>query len=300
MHTSTFGTYTIIAALFAGVVLLGACDSGEKDQNAALPAAIEPTAEQQVAGPETDSKVRQARAVISEEMPYAEVGDELVYGYFVAPSDMFEPLPAVIVIHEWWGLNKDVRATADRLAAQGYIVLAVDLFGGETTSDPAAARNLMLSVLEDPESANQNIRSAFDFVSTTAGAPRVGAIGWRFGGTWALNTAMLFPDELDATVIYYANVTSDEDKLRPVNAPILGLFAADDVSIKVHMVEAFEAALERLRKDYEIQIYAGASQRFASESADTYDATAANDAWNRTLDFFNVHLAGDGNSTDGS
>lgn len=300
MHTSTFGTYTIIAALFAGVVLLGACDSGEKDQNAALPAAIEPTAEQQVAGPETDSKVRQARAVISEEMPYAEVGDELVYGYFVAPSDMFEPLPAVIMIHEWWGLNKDVRATADRLAAQGYIVLAVDLFGGETTSDPAAARNLMLSVLEDPESANQNIRSAFDFVSTTAGAPRVGAIGWRFGGTWALNTAMLFPDELDATVIYYANVTSDEDKLRPVNAPILGLFAADDVSIKVHMVEAFEAALERLRKDYEIQIYAGASQRFASESADTYDATAANDAWNRTLNFFNVHLAGDGNSTDGS
>ena len=213
---------------------------------------------------------------------------------------MFEPLPAVIVIHEWWGLNKDVRDAADRLAAQGYIVLAVDLFGGETTSDPAAARNLMLSVLEDPESANQNIRSAFDFVSTTAGAPRVGAIGWRFGGTWALNTAMLFPDELDATVIYYANVTSDEDKLRPVNAPILGLFAADDVSIKVHMVEAFEAALERLRKDYEIQIYAGASQRFASESADTYDATAANDAWNRTLDFFNVHLAGDGNSTDGS
>lgn len=300
MHTSTFGTYTIIAALFAGVVLLGACDSGEKDQNAALPAAIEPTAEQQVAGPETDSKVRQARAVISEEMPYAEVGDELVYGYFVAPSDMFEPLPAVIMIHEWWGLNNDVRAAADRLAAQGYIVLAVDLFGGETTSDPAAARNLMLSVLEDPESANQNIRSAFDFVSTTAGAPRVGAIGWRFGGTWALNTAMLFPDELDATVIYYANVTSDEDKLRPVNAPILGLFAADDVSIKVHMVEAFEAALERLRKDYEIQIYAGASQRFASESADTYDATAANDAWNRTLDFFNVHLAGDGNSTDGS
>lgn len=300
MHTTTFRTCTIAAALFAGVVLLGACDAGEEEQSAALPAAIEPAANQQVAATETDSEVRQARAVISEEMPYAEVGDELVYGYFVAPSDMFEPLPAVIMIHEWWGLNNDVRAAADRLAAQGYIVLAVDLFGGQTTSDPAAARNLMLSVLEDPDSANQNIRSAFDFVSTTAGAPRVGAIGWRFGGTWALNTAMLFPDELDATVIYYANVTSDEDKLRPVNTAILGLFAADDVSIRVHAVEAFEAALERLRKDYEIQIYAGASQRFASESADTYDATAANDAWNRTLDFFNVHLAGDGNSTDGS
>ena len=236
--------------------------------------------------------------IVTEYVSYHK-GNTNIKGFLARPADN-QSHPALILIHEWWGLNKDVRDAADRLAAQGYIVLAVDLFGGETTSDPAAARNLMLSVLEDPESANQNIRSAFDFVSTTAGAPRVGAIGWRFGGTWALNTAMLFPDELDATVIYYANVTSDEDKLRPVNTPILGLFAADDVSIKVHMVEAFEAALERLRKDYEIQIYAGASQRFASESADTYDATAANDAWNRTLDFFNVHLAGDGNSTDGS
>ena len=92
-------------------------------------------------------------------MPYAEVEDELVYGYFVAPADMFEPLPAVIMIHEWWGLNDNVRAQADRLAAAGYIVFAVDLFGGKTATTPSAARELMLTVVEDPESADENLLS---------------------------------------------------------------------------------------------------------------------------------------------
>lgn len=287
-------------ALIAGSLVLAACGSGEPEQEAAVaPAAATPQS-QAVDAAATPGRESQARAVISEDMPYAEVGDELVYGYFVAPSDMFEPLPAVIMIHEWWGLTDEMRARADRLAAEGYIVLAIDLFGGRTASDPASARKLMLSVAEDPDSANQNIRGAFDFVSETAGAPRVGAIGWRFGGTWALNTALLFPDELDASVIYYGPVTSDEDKLRPVNAPILGLFAGDDISIKVDSVEAFKTALESLRKDYDIQVYAGVGQRFASESAKTYDAIATNDAWNRTLDFLSLHLAGDGTPTDGS
>ncbi len=287
-------------ALIAGSLVLAACGSGEPEQEAAVaPAAATPQSQAVDAGA-TPGRESQARAVISEDMPYAEVGDELVYGYFVAPSDMFEPLPAVIMIHEWWGLTDEMRARADRLAAEGYIVLAIDLFGGQTASDPASARKLMLSVVEDPDSANQNIRGAFEFVSETAGAPRVGAIGWRFGGTWALNTALLLPDDLDASVIYYGPVTSDEDKLRPVNAPILGLFAGDDISIKVDSVDAFKTALESLRKDYDIQVYAGVGQRFASESAKTYDAIATNDAWNRTLDFLSLHLAGDGTPTDGS
>jgi len=287
-------------ALIAGSLVLAACSSGEPEQETAVAPAAATAQSQAVDAAATPSRESQARAVISEDMPYAEVGDELVYGYFVAPSDMFEPLPAVIMIHEWWGLTDEMRARADALAAEGYIVLAIDLFGGQTASDPASARKLMLSVAQDPDSANQNIRGAFEFVSETAGAPRVGAIGWRFGGTWALNTALLFPDELDASVVYYGPVTSDEDELRPVKAPILGLFAGDDISIKLASVEAFKTALESLRKDYDIQVYAGVGQRFASESAKNYDAVAANDAWNRTLDFFSLHLAGDGTPADGS
>ena len=301
MNTAKLGTGRTIGAIVASALLFAACDPSKPNpQQPAATVESTPEAQQPDTGSLASNGDRETRAVISEDMPYAEVGEVLVYGYFVAPSDMFEPLPAIIMIHEWWGLNDDIRAAADRLAAQGYIVLAVDLFGGKTASDSASARALMLSVVEDPESANTNIRGAFKFVSSVAGAPRVGALGWRFGGTWALNTAMLFPDELDATVIYYAPVTNDEDKLRPVDAPILGHFAGDDVSVKTESVEAFKAALEALRKDFEIQIYAGVGQRFASKSARTYDRTAADDAWNRTLEFLERHLATDETPNEGS
>jgi len=288
----------MIVALFLSGVLLSACDSGSGDSSAEDRAANRANADAMArvhANDTTDASPGAAtapgRAVISESMPYAEVGDELVYGYFVAPADMFEPLPAVIMIHEWWGLNDNVKAMADRLAAEGYIVLAVDLYGGEIATTPAEARNLMLSVVEEPDSANDNIRGAYKFVSETAGAPKVGSLGWCFGGGWSLNTAQLFPDELDASVIYYGQVTDDEDLLRPVNTPILGLFAADDRGIKLDSVEAFGAALERLRKNHEIHVYPGVGHAFANPTGNNYNAEAASDAWGRTLEFFGTHLS---------
>ena len=234
----------------------------------------------------------QEREVIAESMPYAEVGDELVYGYFVAPADMFEPLPAVIMIHEWWGLDDNVRAKADRLAAAGYIVFAVDLFGGKTATTPSEARALMLSVVEDPESASEKLRSAYQFVSEIAGAPAVATLGWRFGGTWALNTALLLPDDIAAVVVYYAQVTSDEAKLGLISAPVLGLFAGDDASVNRASVEAFRAALQRLEKDFDIHIYDGVRQGFENEDATNYDRNAADDAWQRTIEFLQRHLVG--------
>lgn len=232
----------------------------------------------------------QEREIIAENMPYAEVGDELVYGYFVAPADMFEPLPAVIMIHEWWGLDENVRAKADRLAAAGYIVFAIDLFGGETATTPSGARALMLSVVEDPDSASEKLRSAYQFVSETAGAPAVATMGWRFGGTWALNTALLLPGDIGAVVIYYAQVTTDEAKLSLISAPVLGLFAGDDASVNRDSVAAFRSALQRLQKDFDIHIYDGVRQGFANEDATNYDREAADDAWQRTLQFLQRHL----------
>ncbi|MDH3612575.1 MAG: dienelactone hydrolase family protein [Gammaproteobacteria bacterium] len=241
--------------------------------------------------PSEGAQVAPQRAIVSERLPYAEVNDELVYGHFVFPSDMIEPLPAIIVIHEWWGLNDNVRAMADRLAGEGYIVLAIDLFGGSVAANAAEARQQMLAVVENPEPAAENIRKAYDFVKTTAGAPRIGSLGWCFGGGWSLNTAMLFPDELDATVIYYGQVTDDEDRLRDINAPILGLFGAEDRGITVESVRNFEAALERLRKNYEIHVYPGADHAFANPSGNAYNAEVAEDAWMRTLEFLDRHLS---------
>lgn len=291
-HTS------FVAAIMILTLLLGACGSDEAEPDAATKAA----GRENVAAmsrehandstePSPGAQIAPARPVISQTMAYTEYREELVYGYFAAPADMFEPLPAIIMIHEWWGLNDNIRAMADRLAGEGYIVFAVDLYHGNVASTPGEARVLMMEAVEDPEPARDNIRAAFDFVSNTAGAPRVGSIGWCFGGGWSLNTAQLFPEQLDATVIYYGQVTDDEDLLRPIGAPILGLFAADDAGIRVASVEAFRDSLERLRKNYEVHIYPGVGHAFANPTGRNYDAATAEDAWRRTLKFFNLHLA---------
>ncbi len=96
---------------------------------------------------------------------------------------------------------------------------------------------------------------------------------------------------MSATVIYYGQVTDDEEKLRPVNSPILGLFGADDKGIRVGAVRNFEGALSRLRKDYEIHVYPNVGHAFANPTGENYDELAATDAWRRTLDFLDRHLS---------
>jgi len=235
------------------------------------------------------------RAVVAETLPYAEVGEQLVYGYFAFPADMVDPLPGVIVIHERWGLDDGVRAQADRIAAQGYVVLAVDLYGGKTATDIATARPLMVEIVENPESANENIRQAYRFLDESGEAPAIAALGWSFGGGWALNTALLFPDDLDAAVIFYGQVTDNHDRLNPLNVPVLGLFGDKDRGVTMEMVRQFEAALEFLEKDYEIEVYPGVGHGFADHGATTYNAEAAELAWSRTIDFLKRNLAEDDN-----
>jgi carboxymethylenebutenolidase len=301
MSKSSSGSPAFLALLLVGAALIAGCGGEEAAPDEAEVAAGKETVEgmsrehsDDSTEPSPAAEVVPAQAVISDSrMPYSEAGDELVYGHFAAPADVLEPLPALILIHEWWGLNDNVRAMADRLAGEGYMVLAVDLYRGSTASTPEDARQLMLEVVEDPETAKVNIQDAYRFLET-AGAPRIASLGWCFGGGWSLTAAQLLPDKLDASVIFYGQVTSDEDKLRPISAPILGLFAGNDTGIKVESVEAFRAALQRLRKDHEIHIYPGVGHAFANPTGRNYNAEAAEDAWARTLEFLARHLASDG------
>jgi carboxymethylenebutenolidase len=301
MSTTRFGKSLLATLLLLSGAALVACESKEP---AAVDEAGRAAARENVEAmsrehaddtaepsPAAEISPRQ-EVIVDSRLPYAEIGDELVYGYFAVPADMFEPLPALIVIHEWWGLNDNVRAMADRLAAEGYMVLAVDMYRGKTADTPAGARELMLRVVEQPELAKENIQSAYRFLET-AGAPRIASLGWCFGGGWSLNAAQLFPQELDASVIYYGQVTADEDKLAPLNVPILGLFGADDTGIEVASVEAFRDTLERLGKDNEIHIYPGAGHAFANPTGRNYNADVAADAWAKTLEFLQRHLSAD-------
>lgn len=295
MNTQLLAKRLLILVTVYATFSLSACDSGTTDNGneadgAAGGDAVNAEQATAVAEPAPVVDMTPARAVISERLPYAEVDNELVYGHFVFPADMVDPLPAVIVFHESWGLDDNVRTMSDRLAGEGYIVLAVDLFAGSSTTTPELARQQMLQVVENPEAANENIRQAYEFVSAIASAPRVGSLGWGFGGGWSLNTAMLYPDDLDATVIYYGQVIDDPERLRPIASPILGLFGAADKSITARSVEAFDTALRRLLKNYEIHIYPGVDRAFSNPSSSAYDAVAAEDAWQKTLAFLNLHL----------
>jgi len=108
-----------------------------------------------------------------------------------------------------------------------------------------------------------------------------------------LNAALLFPDDLDAAVIYYGQVTDNHERLRPLNVPILGVFGENDRGVTLETVRQFEAAMEYLDKDFEIEIYPGVGHGFADPGASTYNAEAAEQAWTRAVEFLGRHLQDD-------
>lgn len=261
------------------------CGSGD-DEAASVP---ETPATTQAAQPQTPAPTANQRAVDSESLPYAEVDDELVYGHFAFPSDMIEPLPAVIIVHDWWGLNDHVRAEANRIAAEGYIVLAVDLYGGEVVATPEAARAKMISVVENPELVESNLQQALEFVGV-AGAPAVATLGWGLGGSWSLDAARLFPQRVNAAVVFYGQVSDDEDRLASIDSPVLGFFGERDRGIKIDSVRRFESAMQRLRKDLTLNVYDDTGHGFVDPARANYRAELAAEAWQQTLDFLALNL----------
>jgi carboxymethylenebutenolidase len=280
---------TMVAATW---ILIAGCDTGSGPAGtASAPAASAPAQSAAPAAPSSAASTEPEREIVAETLAYAEVDEQLVHGHFAFPADMVDPLPGIIVIHERWGLDDGTRALAERLAGQGYVVLAVDLFGGKASRDLAEARTYMVQVVENPDLAEQNIRQAYEFLASSAGAPRIGALGWSFGGNWALNTAMMYPDDLAATVIYYGQVTDNAERLAPVNTPILGIFGENDRGVTVDAVRGFEDVLEELEKNYRIEVYSGVGHAFADQSGNNYNPAVAEQAWAEVIAFLEEHLA---------
>ena len=233
-----------------------------------------------------------ARAVVSETVSYATVGGQAVTGTLVRPRGGAANLPGLIVVHEWWGLNDNVRAMAARYAGEGYAVLAVDLYSGQAAQTPDAAMALMQGAFAAPAASQDNLRQAHAFL-TSRGARRVGVLGWCFGGNQSLQAALALPTEIDATVIFYGgNPPSDAAALRALRMPVLGLYGEADTSIPVAAVNAFDAALDAAGVENEIVIYPGAGHAFANPSGQSYQAAAAEDAWRRSTAFLADNLNG--------
>ncbi|HEX3127052.1 MAG TPA: dienelactone hydrolase family protein, partial [Thermoanaerobaculia bacterium] len=184
----------------------------------------------------------------------------------------------------------NIRQMAQRLAGEGYTALAVDLYGGQVADTPEKAQELMKAVLANTAEGAENVRQAYEYLETKEKAPKIGVIGWCFGGGWSLQTALLMPNKIDATVIYYGHLEMDKAKLGLLKMPILGFFGGKDQSIPVASVKEFEKTLKDLGKWVEIHIYDDANHAFANPSGGNYNEAAAKDAWQRTVAFLAKNL----------
>ena len=241
-----------------------------------------------------------AQPVIASEVSFGMIYGHPVRGYLAqlaagpagkVPAPAAATAPGIIVIHEWWGLNDNIKAVTRRLAGEGYNALAVDLYNGKVADNPDAAKKLAGQAMGDREGGMAILRAADDFLKKQ-GAPKVGVIGWCFGGGWSLQAAIDMPKGIDAAVMYYGQPEKDHERLAKLQAPLLGFFGADDKSIPPAAVHEMEGALKQLGKSVEVHIYDGAGHAFANPSGTAYRPAAADDAWQRTVAFFNQKLKG--------
>lgn len=196
--------------------------------------------------------------------------------------------PGVIVLQEWWGLVPHIEEVARRFAAEGFVALAPDLYHGQKVDEPDEARKLAMAL--DRERAVAEIRAAVRYLQQMEEvAPRqIGVVGWCMGGGLALATAA-DEEELGAVVVFYGRPLAAEDVGR-IRAPVLGLYGSEDRGISTDAVREFERQLQAQQIAHEIHIYEGAHHAFFNDTRAAYDATAAEDAWRRTLAWFRQHL----------
>ena len=209
-------------------------------------------------------------------------------GYLATPAR--ETGPGVIVIQEWWGLVDHVKDIVDRLAAEGFVALAPDMYHGETATGPDAAGKLMMALQIDE--AEKDLRGAVEHVLSrdeTAGG-RVGTVGFCMGGQLSLFAACANA-KVGACVDFYGihpNVTPD---LPSLHAPVLGFFAEKDTFVPPDVARTLEADLEAAGKTADITVFAGADHGFFNDTRrDVYHAEYAAQCWQRMLTFYRHHL----------
>jgi carboxymethylenebutenolidase len=218
-------------------------------------------------------------------------GDETLSAYLAVPGSG-GPHPALVLIHEWWGLNDWVKEQAQKFAQQGYMALAVDLYRGKVAYDPNLAYELSRALPQDQ--AMRDLRAAFDYLASRPDVrhDKIGSVGWCMGGGFSLMLAVHEP-KLAACVVNYGSMPTDKDEIQRIQAPVLGNFGAEDRGITPSAVGAFEGAMKAAQKSIDVKIYDGAGHAFENPNNKLgYREAAANDAWARTLAFLNRTLKG--------
>jgi carboxymethylenebutenolidase len=210
-------------------------------------------------------------------------------GYMVKPSGEALSRPALLVIHEWWGLNEHIGSIAERYANEGYVVLAPDLYGGKVTRDPEEAGRLMQAL--EAEKGLSILNGAVDFLKATEGvdANRIGITGFCMGGTFALLLACK-NEYIKAAAPFYGDVPQD-DVLKDLKAPVLFIGAENDFWITSEKMTRLSDALAKYEKLGEVKIYGGVGHGFFNDTRqDVYNPDTAQAAWNEVNRFFAGYL----------
>lgn len=227
------------------------------------------------------SEVNGLHIVVEQDVNYYENAK----GYFARPNDD-GVYPGIVMIHENRGLRPEIKQTADELAKQGYMVLAVDLLGG-VAEDQTGARALTAKFNQATGTANMKAAAAY---LKSQGAQKMASLGWCFGGRQSVELA-ISGEPLDATVVYYGgNMATSTERLAPITWPVLGVFGDQDQVIPVDIVQTFEQSLNTLGVENEIYMYEGVGHAFANPSGSNYAPVQTMDAWEKTLTFLEKHL----------
>lgn len=231
-----------------------------------------------------DPRLAKAAADSLETVSLTTAGGRSVSAGLALPAA--QQAPTVLLIHEWWGLNDQIKAVAADLAAQGYAALAIDLYDGKTAATPEEAKALMGTVAD--EAATDTLVSWVEWLRThDRSTGKVGTVGWCFGGGWSISTALATPT--DACVVYYGRLPQTAAELAPLACPVLGHFGSKDKFINQAMVDGFLTAAHEAQKEVTAYWYE-ADHAFANPSGGNYDADDAALAWARTTDYLRGRL----------
>lgn len=217
-------------------------------------------------------------------------GAELV-GYLAQPEGT-GPFPAVLMVHEWWGLNAEIVEMAEKLAAQGYVVLAPDTYRGSVTN--LVPRAVFLRITTPEDRVDSDMRAAYAFLAAQPGvdAARIGVMGFCYGGGVALRHGVQNP-AIRATINLYGDTIVDPAAfgalLEPGAGPVLGIFGERDAQIPLSEVQAFDQALEAAGIVSTVTIYPEMPHAFVNP-AGIAAGGAPREAWDQILTFLEETL----------
>ena len=203
---------------------------------------------------------------------------------YIAPVAASGPRPAVIMIHEFWGIRPSILDKADALAEEGYFVVAPDTFRGQTTGWLPKA--IWQTLRKADEEVDADLEAVYAWLQDQpeVDAERIMVMGFCFGGGAALRYSLSQPG-LAATGVFYGSLITDPDRLAALPGPLLGIFGAEDRSIPVEEVETFDAALETAGVPHEVRLFEGVGHAFVGSLEEIRAGGAAVEAWDTFLAF---------------